>query len=292
MKMIHFGDLHVWNRTPMMWSELYYPKRWLGPLNLLLHRSKFFPPAYRQAAMDAILAEEPDVAVFTGDFSSFSLKSEFEQADELFAPLREKLGERLFAIPGNHDVYTTRVARRRVLENSLPWVHTDLVTRLDLNDRLSLLGVNHSCPFLIASNGKVTPEAQERLRAMFDVLNAEGRTVLLAGHYPYISPPEFPEANNHKLLGDDELAQVVKEGAPAVYMHGHHHIRWAVRPRITPETLCLNCGSVSMKHARPDKQAGFLSWDQQDDGEVRNLTAHTYDGKSAWAKSPVDVRVI
>ncbi len=286
MKIIHFGDLHVWRFTPV-WSELYYPKRWLGPLNLLLHRSKHFPPAYRKAALDAIVKEKPDVAVFTGDFSSFSLTSEFQEANDLFAPLRELLGDRLFALPGNHDCYTPKAYRNQVMEKMLPWVHSEAVSRLDLNEKVSLVGVNHSVPFLISSNGRVSPESQTQLKATFEQLKAEGRTVLLAGHYPYVSPPEFPEGKDHKLLGDQEFAEVVKQGAPAVYMHGHQHIRWALRSALTPDTLCLNCGSVAMKHERADKQAGFLSWSQQDDGTVDNLTAHTFNGKNDWAKTPL-----
>ncbi|MDF3128103.1 metallophosphoesterase [Kiritimatiellaeota bacterium B1221] len=286
MKIIHFGDLHVWRFTPV-WSELYYPKRWLGPLNLLFHRSKHFPPEYRRAAMDAIVNEKPDVAIFTGDFSSFSLQAEFEEADQLFAPLREQLGERLFALPGNHDCYTPRAHRNQIMQRVLPWVHAEPVSRLDLNDKLSLVGVNHSEPFWVASNGRVTSDTQTQLKAMFAQMKAEGRTVLLAGHYPYVSPEEYPESKDHKLIGDAEFAEVVKEGGPAVYMHGHQHIRWALRSERTPDTLCLNCGSVSMKHDRKDKQAGFLSWQQQDDGQVEHLTAHTFNGIDAWAKTPI-----
>lgn len=291
MKCIHFGDIHVW-RYGMVWSEFYYPKRWLGLVNLGLNRAKRFPPEYHQAAIDEILREEPDVAIFTGDFSSLSLKSEFKEAARLFAPLREKLGERLFAIPGNHDVYTAKSARAQVMERILPWVHSEAVSRLDLNDRLTLLGVNHAEAFLIASNGRVTPATQNALRETFEQTIAVGRQVILAGHFPYVNLPEYPESQDHQLLNRDPFRDLIQEMKPAVYLHGHQHIRWAVRAKDTPNTLCLNCGSVSMKHESTNKQAGFLSWDQQDDGSIRNLTSHTYNGKDTWAKSPIQIREI
>jgi 3',5'-cyclic AMP phosphodiesterase CpdA len=291
MKFIHFGDIHVW-RYGMLWSEFYYPKRWLGLVNLCLNRSKHFPPEYHQAALDEILREQPDVAIFTGDFSSLSLKSEFKEAARLFAPLREKLGERLFAIPGNHDVYTAKSARTQVMERTLPWVHSETVSRLDLNDRLTLLGVNHAEPFLIASNGRVTSAIQTALRQAFEQTKAERRQVILAGHFPYVNLPEYPESKDHQLLNRDLFRGLIQEMKPAVYLHGHQHIRWAIRTKDTADTLCLNCGSVSMKHESPDKQAGFLSWDQQADGSFRNLTAHTYNGKDTWAKSPIQIREI
>ncbi|MGA0369512.1 MAG: metallophosphoesterase family protein [Kiritimatiellia bacterium] len=287
--MIHFGDLHVWHYG-MVWREMFYPKRWLGPLNLLLHRSRHFPPETREAALHEILREKPDVAVFTGDFSSFSLKSEFEEAARLFAPLREMLGERLFAIPGNHDCYTAPTAKKQVMEKILPWVHSGALSRLDLSPTLTLLGVNHSVPFLLASNGRATEASLQELQSLLQRLKQEGRRILLAGHFPYVSPPEFPEGKDHKLLGDTDFAGVLREVSPSLYLHGHQHIRWALRSSRTPDTVCLNCGSVSMHHERPDKQAGFLSWDQQEDGSIRNLTAHTYNGKNAWAKAPLSVR--
>lgn len=291
MKMIHFGDLHIWRRQ-MLWSECYYPKRWLGLLNLCLHRAKRFPPGYGESAMQEILKEAPDVAVFTGDFSSLCLPAEFKEAAGLFAPLREKLGERLFAIPGNHDVYTAKSAKKRVMEQALPWVHSEAVSRLDITERLSLLGVNHAEPFLLASNGRVRPETQTALRQAFEQLRAEGRQVILAAHFPYVNPPEHPESEGHQLLNRDLFRDLIKEMKPAVYLHGHQHIRWALRSRETPDTLCLNCGSVGMSHESPHKQAGFISWDQQEDGSVRNLTAHTHNGKDTWAKSPLQVREI
>lgn len=286
LKFIHFGDLHVWRKTPM-WSELYYPKRWLGLLNLYVHRAKHFPPAYRQAALDEICREKPDVAVFTGDFSSFSLKTEFTEAAKLFAPLRELLGERLFAIPGNHDCYTPRAYRNQVLEKGLPWVHSEPVSRLDLSEKLTLLGVNHSIPFLLHSNGKVMPETQEALKMAFEQTTAEGRKVLLAGHFSYDSPSAYPETTNHKLLGDTEFSDLIQQYKPLLYMHGHQHVRWAFQSPQTPDTLCLNCGSVGMKHEYPNKQAGFVSWSQAEDGPIKNLTAHTFNGKDAWAKTPL-----
>jgi 3',5'-cyclic AMP phosphodiesterase CpdA len=289
MKIIHFGDFHVWRRK-IVWRELYHPKRWLGPLNLELKRAKRFPPAYRKAALDEILRQEPDVAVFTGDFSSFSLSEEFEEAAVLFAPLREALGDRLFALPGNHDCYTTNAVRQRLLERHLPWVHTRPLSRMDLSEQLTLLGVHHSIPYLVRSNGQVNPESLTRLRSEFASAKTENRTVILAGHFPYTSPPEFPEAADHRLLGEKPFIDLIRESKPALYLHGHQHIRWAIRPSCTPDTVCLNCGSVSMQHAEINKQAGFLSWDLQPDAGIQHLNAHTYDGKGRWETRPLEVQ--
>lgn len=291
MKIVHFGDLHVWSRR-MVWKESYVPKRWMGSLNLLIRRARKFPKPFREAALDAVLAEDADLVVFTGDFTNFSIRQEFAECADLFAPLVEKMGERLFAIPGNHDCYTSRSVREKLLEASLPWVCMDPVSRLDVNDRLTLLGVHHSVPLRFRSNGLVTETTQQALREAFNACREENRTVLLAGHFAYATPVEHPETPEHKLLGDDLFADLLREFSPSVYMHGHKHVRWAIRSSLTPDTLCLNCGSSSMKSKDPLKQAGFLSWDQQDDGTVENLQAHTYNGFDTWTKEPFPIREV
>lgn len=274
----------------MVWKESYVSKRWMGSINLLIRRARKFPKTYRKAALEAVLAEDADFVVFTGDFTNFSIRQEFEECADLFAPLVEKMGDRLFAIPGNHDCYTKRSVRKKLLEASLPWVHMDPVSRMDLNDRLTLLGVNHAVPMRVRSNGLVTEKTQRALREAFEACREEKRTVLLAGHFAYATPVEHPETPEHKLLGDDQFAELVREFSPRVYMHGHKHVRWAMHSPLTPETLCLNCGSASMKSKDPLKQAGFLSWEQQDDGTVDNLHAHSFNGLDTWTKEPFPIQ--
>jgi 3',5'-cyclic AMP phosphodiesterase CpdA len=286
MKILHFGDLHVWSRR-LVWREAAYPKRWLGPLNLALRRAKKFPAAYRRAAIDAVLAADADVVVFTGDFTTFSLEEEFAEAAELFRPLRERYGDRLFALPGNHDRYTRRSVRQGLLEKHLPWVQAGPVSGLALAPGLRLLGVDHAEPLWVRSNGVAREDTQRRLAEVLRDARAAGEKVLLAGHFPYATPPEHPESWEHRLLGEERLAALVAEAEPVAYLHGHKHARWAIRPAATPKTLCLNCGSVAMRHAHADKQAGFLTFDWDADG-LRNLRAHVCrEPGRPWEAAPL-----
>ncbi len=285
MRVLHFGDLHVW-RARVPWRDALYPKAWLGPLNLLLRRARKFPPSYRRPVMEALWREEADLVVFTGDFSTFSLEEEFQEAAEWFGPLREKWGDRLFALPGNHDRYTPGALRRRHLERWLPWVRTDPLSRLELEDGWTLLGVDHSVPLPFRSNGVVTPES---LPALADALAAEGsagRKVLLAGHFPYATPAAHPETWEHRLIGGEAFAEVLRAFPPAAYLHGHKHVRWALRPAVTPETLCLNCGSAGMRHTDPLRQAGYVSFHLGEEG-VEEAHWHRYDGRGGWEKGPL-----
>lgn len=291
MKIVHAGDLHVWKMGVPIHDSLAL-KRWLGGANLFLHRAKKFPPAYRRLGLKAIEAENPDVVIFTGDFSQASQTKEFLECSELFAPLREKLGDRLIAIPGNHDVYTSGSVKRKLLENGLPWVRTQPVSRIDLDGDLSVVTVNHSKPFITRSNGVVLPETHEFLRKTLFQCREENRVVLLAGHYPYATPPEHPETPQHNLIGEEMLEELVAEFAPSLYLHGHKHVRWAIRPEGTPDTLCLNCGSLGMKSDDPIKQAGFLSWEQNNDGTIDQLTAHHLTSQAGWEKTPLGITSI
>lgn len=285
LRILHFGDLHVW-RAEFVWREAYHPKRWLGPLNLALRRAHAFPPAYRRPVMDAVLAENADIVVFTGDFSTFSLESEFSEAARLFAPLHERYGKRLFAIPGNHDRYTARSLRRKLLEKHLPWVRQDPVSRLDLSNTWTLLGVDHAVPLRFRSNGIVSESTQTALRDELQRLKQQQKNVILAGHFPYATPVAYPESWEHKLLGEEKFAALLREFPPAVYLHGHKHVRWALRPACTPETLCLNCGSIGMKHDNPRKQAGYLLFDLHETG-IDNLQEKVFDGQGGWETRPL-----
>lgn len=289
MKVVHAGDLHVW-RIGIPLCDLFAVKRWLGTANLILRRAALFPPAYRELMRNAIADQEPDLLLFTGDFTQSSLAGEFKECAQLFSPLQQQLGGRCIALPGNHDVYTHTAVRKRWREQHLPWVQSIPVVRHDLSPALSLVAVDHSEPFRLRSNGRVSPETHERLRQVLTQCRHEQRTVILMGHYPYVTPPEHPESPEHKLLGDEQLLALVREFAPALYVHGHKHVRWALRHAETPDTLCLNCGSLGMKSPLPEKQAGFLSWEQEEDGQVRNLTSHVLGDTGSMRSQPLSIQ--
>ena len=288
MKFVHFGDLHVWSPRLHL-REGFYPKRWLGPLNLALRRAKKFPPEYRLPALKAVQEEKADAVLFSGDFTTFSLREEFVMASALFEPLLEKTGSGLVAIPGNHDRYTPGSVREGFLEQFLTFVPKERVFTRPLAPRLTVVGVDHSVPLMIRSNGVVDDETHQALRETLERMKRTNQTVVLMGHFPYATPPEHPETWEHKLLGAERLAELVREFKPVLYVHGHKHVRWAIRPPETPDTLCLNGGSVAMKHGSPEQQAGYLSWEMNENGEMSNLTAKVYDGQGEWKATEMEI---
>ena len=87
MKILHFSDIHFWRiqagRDP------YYPKRFLGLINLIFSRRNHFPQPLADKVTKAIFQEEADVVLFSGDLTTSSLESEFIKAADEFAPLYE-----------------------------------------------------------------------------------------------------------------------------------------------------------------------------------------------------------
>jgi len=281
MKFVHFGDLHLWCHG-FVARELQYPKRWIGPLNLALNRRRKFPPAYRLPAIDAILEEKADVVIYTGDFTTLSLREEFVMAAALFERIFEKLGDRFIALPGNHDRYTAASVKKGYLEQFLSFLPSERVFTRQLAPRLTVVGVDHSYPLLLRSNGVVKDEVHQALQETLERMRKTNQIVVLAGHYPYASPAEHPESWDHKLLGAERLEALIQEYKPLLYLHGHKHVRWNLLPPSTPSTRCFNCGSMGMKNPSPLKQAGFLSWEMDDRGEIRNLQAKVFDGRASW----------
>jgi 3',5'-cyclic AMP phosphodiesterase CpdA len=293
VKVLHFGDIHFWKIGTD--RDFLYPKRALGTMNLTIRRRWKFPPTYAQAVAREVARQDVDLVLFSGDFTTMSLNAEYQMAADAFAPIREKFGDRLFAIPGNHDRYTPYSVRSRRFESFLPFAASLIegrLTRTDvISDQLAVVGFDCSHPCKIRSNGTMSDELTAELREALQLQVAEGRKVFLVGHYPYAYPPEVEISWEHKLLNADLLTELVAEFKPAAYFHGHKHIRWQLRPPETPETPCLNCGAAGMKSSSRDKQAGFITADFDDgDFSLRSLTAHVLsDDAQSFTTSPMPV---
>ncbi len=280
MRILHFGDIHFWRLRPD-W-DFYYPKRFLGLANLALRRRHKFPPHLAWRAARAIVEEEADLVVFSGDLSTMSLEAEFRDAAEAFAPLYEKWGDRLVVIPGNHDRYTPCSVRSQRYEKHFPhgaFPEGERVVVREFGDGLAVVGVDASRPFKVRSNGLFDAALEEELDARLGALAGEGRRVVLVGHFPYAYPAGVEAAWDHKMLRDEAFAALVARHRPAVYLHGHKHIRWALRDARTPDTACINCGAAGMRSEDVRMQAGWVSFDLGADGAVGGIEfAHLVEG--------------
>ena len=275
MKILHFGDIHFWHKQLDM-ADFYYPKRWLGIVNLSLRRHKKFPPELAHAVARHIAASDADAVIFSGDMSTMSLNDDFAVAAEAFAPIHEKWGDRFFVIPGNHDRYTPLSVRQKRYETHFPYqAPTEgegLVGKRTIGENLTVVGVDCSEPFAIRSNGIVRDQTAKALDSLLTSI-PENHTVILVGHFPYATPADQPESWSHGLIDHPKLSAVIKKHNPAIYLHGHKHARWAIRPAETPATLCLNCGASGMQSSSEHKHAGFVTFEINNNA-ITNLAGH------------------
>ncbi|MEM7394919.1 MAG: metallophosphoesterase, partial [Verrucomicrobiota bacterium] len=284
------GDIHIW-RIRLIWSELYYLKRILGPVNLLLNRRKKFPPAYGEAVVAEILKQEADLVVFSGDMSTQSLEPEFERCAELFAPIRDKWGERFFAIPGNHDRYSPGSERAGYYETFFPYAVSDpgsKIHTLELNEDWAVIGIDCSRPFKFRSNGLFTEEDEQALDAALTKQGEAGRRVILVCHFYYVMPAEEEKHWYHHLINDERMEQLVAKHKPVLYLHGHKHIRWWLQSPKTPDTECIDCGSAGTTSESEDKQAGFVRIRLADDGMVEQVESVVLQADGSFLRSPME----
>lgn len=269
MRILHFGDIHLWQLG--LDPDFYYPKRILGLVNLALRRRHKFPAELAARAAEAIVQEEADIVVFSGDMSTMSRESEFAAAARLFEPMFEKWGDRFFVIPGNHDRYTPMSVRKRGYERHFPYAQFEggrRVRSLEI-DGVRLVGIDASRPYWVRSNGLFDEALRRELGA--ELATAGDLATILVGHFPFAYPGGVEGKWDHKLLGDGQLARVVAEHKPAVYLHGHKHQRWVLRDARAPETLCINCGPAGMGSSDPDKHSGWVRFELDSEGVVSQL---------------------
>lgn len=261
MKIIHFGDIHIW-RMKMAWNDLLYPKRYLGGANLLLNRRAKFPPAVGEQVVADILKQDADLVVFSGDMTTASHPEEFQACAELFAPLREKWGEKFFVIPGNHDRYTVKSTKQDWYAKAFPYGEIDGVRSLELDDDYVVVGLDSSRAFMLRSNGYFSAELEQKLDA--ELQKHVGKKVILVGHYPVDYPESVVIEPQHELIRREHLKLLLDKHKPVLYLHGHKHIRWRLGNAV-------NCGSAGMISSDPLKQAGYVSIELN--GKIQQINA-------------------
>ena len=273
MKIIHFSDMHVWSLRPV-WTDLCYPKRWLGGINLWLRRRSKFPPLLAQSVIQEILLQDADLLVFTGDITTQSHPVEFEIGAELFAPLHKKWGNRFLVIPGNHDRYTPKSVARGDYEHHFPYgaLPHEKVRTWSIDDNWSAIGFDASVPFKLRSNGLFTDQLATTLNASLEAMSATGKNILLVGHFPYAVPNPVQDTWDHTLIGKEKLEMLVATHKPILYLHGHKHVRWVLQPATTPNTLCIDSGSAGMLSDQTTKQAGFVTIELAEDGTLEQIS--------------------
>lgn len=224
IRLVHATDLHWFLPPPLSRIP---GKRLLGTANLYLRgRAHHFDREVQQAAVRDMLAQEPDLAVITGDLTAQALPEEFALARADLQPLLSEVPT--LVMNGNHDVYTTGAARAdRIAQHfgaHLHLVGQSRIGRLD-HEFVTVLSLDPCRPHWSASGVVPQPQLRE-LASLLRSPELASRVVVLALHYPVLHPSgAIYDKPGHGLRNASALIDLLRSSPklPAAILHGHRH---------------------------------------------------------------------
>lgn len=229
LRLAHFSDIHLTAR-PLRLSAL----DWLGKpatgwLNARLGRGKHFLDS---PAIAAVLAKDMqsrgyDHVIFSGDATTLGLRIEFEEVARVLTP--QTGWPPALAVPGNHDYYTYRAARRGEFERVFaPWqqgerIDDHIYPFAQRAGPLWLVAVNSAGANLAFwdSRGRVGSAQLARLAELFRRLPPGPRVMVT--HYPLCLANGSQETLWRRLRDARRLFDLAKSAGVRLWLHGHRH---------------------------------------------------------------------
>ncbi|MDI7216388.1 metallophosphoesterase family protein [Leptospira santarosai] len=226
MKILHLSDLHFPTSVPFFQLK---GKMFAGYLNYNLRRRKKYPKSVWDSILNFIRETDPDAIVISGDITNVSHEKEFKAALKILSELPR---EKVFYIPGNHDRY---VGENTFYEKYFSELSGESISdntqyiRIKKIKDLHFVGWDSSIPLsIINAYGKIRPEVVARTKKILS--ERKIRNYVLVCHHPIWNPANQQETVHHKLLNREEIASLLKEQPPLVYLHGHVHTNWVKFP--------------------------------------------------------------
>ncbi len=288
LRVAHVGDLHFW-ALPRL-SDRLFSKRMLGTANLLLRRARKFQRTRGGELVKGITDANPDWALFSGDFTTTSLESEFLKAKSVLKPIITGMRGRVRAVPGNHDRYTAREFRTRMFERYMEAImpEDNRVYGLSMGSGNFLLGLDCTADNGLGSWGHVTPDMLQTIERIWQAYSREISRMWILAHFPAEDPPGLVHGNRRgQLHGAAELLSVLSGvSAPMLWLHGHHHRRWCYRSPRVPRLTYLNAGAPLMRFSGQDADLGFLEITATEE-EVSVALRRTIGGN--WTCEPLQM---
>ncbi len=276
----HIGDLHFWRFTANPGYLL--GKRLLGIANLVLKRSRAFQQHRATELVEHVESISPDRVLFSGDFTTTSLPSEFKAAVEALKPLEDSLSGKIRAVPGNHDRYTKRELRTKSFDVHLgnwcfhgtwPWFE-------DVGNGLWIAGIDGTTSNGVGCFGVFDDRTLKSLRDWRADRGATARELWVVCHFPAEDlPGVFHHDRGTELRGGDRLLAFLGElDIPVLFLHGHHHYRWIYRSPSRPNITYLNAGApMYRRKGRPSADLGFLELVREND--TTGVKVHSLKGQ-------------
>ncbi len=279
MRLVQISDFHFSHLT---WNPFrLFSKRLLGNLNWLFRRKGHFFEEQLQDLLKLFETMNPDLILFGGDFTTTSLKEEFEKAFRWVSKIKYPW----IAIPGNHDRYTRRSCKKKHFYNYFANQRKSIshpVEFFKLKDHrveAHLLERNWwlvaldttAATSLISSEGIFSIQNEKFLKEVLKIIPEEA-SIILFNHFPFFQ-------NDHKLhnLVRGEVLQKLIEEDPRIrlYLHGHTHRHSVADLQVSNLPIILDSGSCA--------QGKRGTWNLIDiDPEKCNISTYRWD--DSWKK--------
>lgn len=264
MRLVLIGDVHVYRLLVPPWRLM--SKRALGMAHLWLKRQFKFRRRQVVPLLDRVASIKPDLVLFSGDLTTTALEAEFGDMHRL---LKQHLpGLPILVVPGNHDRYTYRSARLRVMEQVLGTLMPERFPSLRLlGSRWHLLALDSARPRRLSARGEIGAEQMAAAAKLTAELPAGDGLVILC-HYPLILPSDEYDKPGHRLVDEAALQRLVanlSQRVSVVFVHGHVHQPWFWRPTNDglEQVLTINAGAPCLPTRTYPAGQGFWQIDLQ-----------------------------
>lgn len=282
LRILHFSDIHIGMHVRHMHWKKWFSKRGIGALNLLRGRSKYFDDAVEK--MEALVrfkdANNIDLVINTGDYTSLGLKRELALARELVEPMMNA-PQGYITVPGNHDIYVSEArSHRRFSEQFAKVLHSDmpeysidgrwpLVRLIGDNDAIIAINSVRPNPWPWRSNGIISQAELEMIDRALQDQRLQNRFIFIATHYaPRLANGE-DDTPLHGLINADELLKVCRKIDRGAILCGHIHQTYRVAiSELSCKVYCAGSATMSgcegfwVYERSVDKIKAFqVSWD-------------------------------
>ncbi len=293
MRLALIGDIHLF-QTDVHPARL-FGKRLLGHTNLMLNRRFRFNHRVLEPLIERVAAMDFDMLLLSGDVTTTSLEDEFHDVARYLEPLAKQLPTVI--VPGNHDKYTFRSARKKRMDAHMSDMLPDAFPHIRrLKEHWQLLALDSAQPQLFWSRGGLGYEQMLATAEFIGSLTKDDALVVLC-HYPPKTPAGIPHSWGHALAEAKPLHDLMAESpARIVYVHGHVHKPWQWDPANGPKTgngdnsglMYLNTGAPCLTSSRYPYGQGFWELDLPDDPrgplELIHHKPEAHDGTAPTAQ--------
>jgi 3',5'-cyclic AMP phosphodiesterase CpdA len=240
-KIAHLSDLHF---SHISYSVAQFcSKRWLGNLNYLLKRKRYFDYFQLEQFPKIIRENKIDLIVITGDLTITGELKEFDKARD-FIRKCEKSGAQVLVIPGNHDHYTQRGWKKKIFYDVFPneGLRKEGITKIALNKHWTLVALDTAiATTLTSSRGRFSKEMEKNLEVILSSIPSTHH-IILANHFPLFAHEHI----SRTLERASDLRALLKRFPRlSLYIHGHTHGYCVADLRSNQLPIIADCGSTT-----------------------------------------------